>query len=100
MLYILSCVPSCVVWYFMLYYVFYSKFSWFVLYTTFDSIIFVQETRFCLLSYFSCNIQISSLDFILDFILDFVLDNTYCIFCLMFYYALCVVPYYLSCVLF
>ena len=35
----------------MIYHVFYSKFYWSVLYTTFDPIIFVQATRFCLLYY-------------------------------------------------
>ena len=39
------------VWFHVIYYVFYSKFYWSVFYTAFDPIIFVQVTRFCLLSY-------------------------------------------------
>ena len=45
MFYHVLCVVPCYI------YVFYSKFYWSVLYIVFDPIIFVQVTRFCLLSY-------------------------------------------------
>ena len=92
LLYLLSYVLLCVVCSSMLYIMYstYSKFYRSILYTTIDPIFFIQETRFCILSFFVLNYN-NSFDLrIFVQVTRFCLLSysfMYCILCFLLYFS-------------